>query len=111
MKSLNHLLLLRAERYLAIKHPFAYENLVTEVRVIVASGVSWASAILFPMEEFWQPEKQYVAKLGVLVMQFISISLLVYLHVSAVYMEVRCNENQITANRRSFFVELVGFSK
>ena len=74
MRSFNHLLLLSAERYLAVKHPFAYENLVIEVRIIVASGLSWAAAILFPMEEFWPPKKQYVAKLGVLVMQLISIS-------------------------------------
>ena len=95
----NHLLLFSAERYIALKHPFAYENLVTEVRIIVTSGVSWAAAILFPMEEYWPPKKQHVAKLAVLVMQYISISLLVYLNVS-VYREVRRNEKQITANRR-----------
>ena len=73
MRSFNHLLLLSAEGHLAIKHPFAYEDLVIEVRIIVASGVSWAAAILFPIKEFWQPKKQYVAKLRVLLMQFISI--------------------------------------
>ena len=104
MTSFNHLLLLSAERYIAIKHPFAYENLVTESRIIVASGVSWAAAILFPMEEFWPPKKQYVAKSAVLVMQFISISLLVYLNVS-VYREVRRHEKQIIANQVSLEVK------
>ena len=33
--SLNHFVVLSAERYFAIKHSFAYENLVTEVRIIV----------------------------------------------------------------------------
>ena len=104
MTSFNHLLLLSAERYLAIKHPFAYENLVTETRIIVASGLSWSAAILFPMEESWPPKKQYIAKSAVLVMQFISISLLVYLNVS-VYREVRRNENKIIANQVSLEVK------
>ena len=47
MRSFNHLLLLSAEGHLAIKHPFAYENLDIEVRIIVASGLSWVAAILF----------------------------------------------------------------
>ena len=37
MASLNHFVLLSAERYIAIKHSFAYENLVTEVRIIATS--------------------------------------------------------------------------
>ena len=46
--SLNHFVLLSTERYIAIKHSFAYENLVTEVRVIEASGLVWAAAIILP---------------------------------------------------------------
>ena len=104
MASFNHLLLLSAERYIAIKHSFEYENVVTEVRIIVASGVSWAAAILFPMEEFWPPMKQYIAKLAVFVMQFISIALLVYFNVF-VYREVRRSEKQIIANQVSLEVK------
>ena len=92
------------ERYIAIKHSFAYENVVSEVRIIVASGVSWAAAILFPMEEFWPPMKQYIAKLAVFVMQFISIALLVYFNVF-VYREVRRSEKQIIANQVSLEVK------
>ena len=36
--SLNHFVVLSAERYVALKHSFAYENLVTEVRIIATSG-------------------------------------------------------------------------
>jgi len=43
---LNHFVVLSAERYLAIKHPFAYENLVTEVRIIVSSGLAWTATII-----------------------------------------------------------------
>ena len=45
--SLLHLLLMSGERYLAIKHPFAYENgLVTEARIIMASGLAWMCAAI-----------------------------------------------------------------
>ena len=37
--SLDHFVVLSGERYIAIKHSFAYENLVTEVRIIVVSGL------------------------------------------------------------------------
>ena len=50
MASFNHLFLLSAERCFAIKHLFAYENLITEVRIIIASGLAWAAAIVLLME-------------------------------------------------------------
>ena len=52
--SLNHFVVLSAERYIAIKHSFAYENLVTEVRIITASGLAWVVAIILPMEDSGQ---------------------------------------------------------
>ena len=100
MASLNHFVLLSAERYLAIKHSFAYENLVTEVRIIVASGLMWAAAIIPPMEDFWPSNIRNVAKLAVLFMQFIFLALVVCFNVS-VYREVRRNEKQIIANQVS----------
>ena len=51
--SLNHLVVLSAERYLAIKHSFTYESLVTEVRIMVASSMAWAVPIILPVEDFW----------------------------------------------------------
>ena len=98
--SLNLSVLLSAERYLAIKHPFTYENLVTEVRIIVATGLVWAAAIAIPTEDFWPPKIQYVGLLIVVVMQLISIASVIYLNVS-VYREVRRNEKQIIANQVS----------
>jgi len=98
--SLNIFVLLSAERYLAIKHPFAYENLVTEVRIIVATGLAWAVAIALPTEDFWPPNIQYVGMLFMVTMQLISIALVVYLNVS-VYREVRRSEKQIVANQVS----------
>ena len=104
MTSLNLCVVLSAERYVAIKHSFAYKKLVTEVRIIVASGLAWAAAIILPMEDFWPPKIRYIAKLAVLVMQFISIALLFSFNVS-VYREVRRNEKQIIANQVSLEVK------
>ena len=102
--SLHLFLLLSAERYLAIKHSFAYENLVTEVRIIVASGLAWAVAIILPIEDFWPPNIQYLAVLVIVIIQLISLVLLVYFNVS-VYMEIRRSEKRIIANQVSLEVK------
>ena len=45
--ALLHLVLISGERYLAMKHSFAYITLVTEARLLVASALAWLlSAIL-----------------------------------------------------------------
>ena len=41
--SLVHLALASGERYLAIKHPFQYTDVVTEARLLVASLLAWLS--------------------------------------------------------------------
>ena len=89
-----------AERYIAIKHSFAYENLVTEFRIIAASGLAWAVSMIVPTEGVWSPNMQYVTILVLVIVQFISIALVVYSNIS-VYKEVRRNEKQITANQVS----------
>ena len=98
--SVNHLVVLSAERYLAIKHSFAYENLVTEVRIMVASSLAWAVAIILPVEEFWPANKRIVTTFVVVFMPFISLGLVVYFNI-IVYREVRRNEKQIIANQVS----------
>ena len=97
--SLLHLLLMSGERYLAIKHPFAYENgLVTEARIIIASGLAWmCAAIVYGIRASIFREISVV---------FISavISTVVYCHV-VIYKEVRRNTQQIIANQVSFAVK------
>ena len=100
MASVNHFVLLSTERYIAIKHSFAHENLVTEVRIIVAPGLMWAAAIIPPMEDFWPANIRNVTKFAVLFVHFIFLALVVYFNVS-VYREVRHNERQIIANQVS----------
>ena len=98
MASLNHFVLLSAERYIAIKHSFAYENLVTEVRIIAVSGVMWAAAIIPLIEDFRPANIRNVTKFAVLFMLFIFLALVFYFHVS-VYREVRGSEKQIITDQ------------
>ena len=87
------------EHYLAIKHPFAYENgLVTEARIIMASGLAWmCAAIVYGIRASIFREVSVV---------FISavISTVVYCHV-VIYKEVRRNTQQIIANQVSLAVK------
>ena len=98
--SLNHLMLTSAERYFAIKHTFAYEDQVTEVRIIIASGLAWAAAIILPVEDIIMSKKHLVTVLTVSATLFIFFPVMVYFNV-AVYKEVRRNEKQIAANQVS----------
>ena len=70
-----------------VKHPFVYETQVTEVRIIMASALAWAAAIIL----------SYVGLLygGVIIVsETLLIILPIYFNVS-VYKEVRRNEKQI----------------
>ena len=96
--SLHHLLLISAERYLAIKHPFTHETLVTEVRVIIASCLAWAAAILLPVENVLLTNS-ILAKVFAAI-SFLFFLMMVYFNVS-VYKEVRRNERHIAANQVS----------
>jgi len=60
----NHFVVLNAERCHATKHSFAYDSIVTEVRIIVASGLAWAVAIIPLMEDFWPGNIQNVTKIS-----------------------------------------------
>ena len=100
MASLYHLLLMSAERYLAIKHPFAYETQVTEVRIIIASAVAWAAAIFLPTQDLWLTSSQFLIILTASIILFFYCLPMIYFNI-AVYKEVRRNEKQIAANQVS----------
>ena len=83
--SLLHMVLLSVERYLALKRPFAYITLVTEGRVLIASGIIWLLSIV----------QQVLSVLDItaiahtnLIFIILSIGLIVYCHVT-VYIETR----------------------
>ena len=87
------------ERYLAIKHPFAYENgLVTEARIIIASGMAWTCAAII-----YGIKTSILRKIGVVLISAV-ISAVVYCHV-VIYKEVRRNTQQIIANQVSLAVK------
>lgn len=102
LASFYHLFVMSGERYLAIKHSFAYEDgLVTEARVIIASGLSWLAAIIIlPVGFISEASRQFTSSLTVFVALFVLIPAILYFHI-AVYQEVRRNKKQIIANQIS----------
>ena len=93
LASLHKLVLMSAERYIAIKHPFRHETQVTEVRIIMASALAWAAAIILSI-------KSLSPKLILIVSETLLIILPIYFNVS-VYKEVRLNKIKIAANQVS----------
>ena len=93
LASFHHLILMSAERYVAIKHPFLYESLVTKVRIIMASALAWVAIIIVSSEDFLPTSI-------LLVTETLLIILPIFFNVS-VYKEVRRNKKQISANQVS----------
>jgi len=93
LASLHHLVLMSAERYVAITRPFAYETVITEVRIIVASFLAWVAAILFSVENL-------LPTAAVAVSESLLLIFPIYFNVS-VYKEVSRNKKQIAANQVS----------
>ena len=93
MASFYHLVLLNAERYFAIKHPFAYETRVTEIRIIIASGLAWAVANIISSENLLTIAIQAI-------FQMLLVVVSAYFNV-LVYKEVRRQEKHIAANQVS----------
>ena len=91
--SFYHTVLMNAERYVAIKHPFAYEIRVTEIRIIIASCLTWAVTII--------PYSKNLLIIAILVIfQMLLAVVSVFFNVS-VYKEVRRQERRIAANQVS----------
>ena len=94
--SLFHLVLISGERYLAMKHPFAYTTLVTEARLLVASLLVWLlSGILQVL--FLVNQKTVVMHTKTTSIA-LSIAFIVFCHV-AVYRETRRHEQQLAAQQ------------
>jgi len=91
LDSLHQLVLMSAERYFAIKHPFVYEKHVSEVRIIMVSALVWIATIILS-SQVHQPTPILI------VFETLLIVLPIYFNVS-VYKEVRRNKKQIAANQ------------
>ena len=93
LASFHHLVLMSAERFVAIKHPFVYETQVTEVRIIMASALAWAAAVILSI-------KSLSPTAILIVCETLLIILPIYFNVS-VYKEVGLNKIKIAANQVS----------
>ena len=93
LASFHHLVLMSAERYVAIKHPFVYETQVTEVRIVMASVLAWVAGII--LSYIGLPPSAIL-----IVSETLLLILPIYFNVS-VYMEVRRNKIKIAANQVS----------
>ena len=93
--SLLHMVLLSAERYVAMKHSFAYITLVTESRLLTASAIIWLLSIV----------QQVLSVLDItaiahnnLIFIILSIGSIVYCHLT-VYIETRRHEIRLASQQ------------
>ena len=98
--TLNHLFLISLERYIAIKHPFTYQNKVTAGRIIIASGLAWVVVILLPTKELVKTDIHFARLIVASLMPLMLFSGVIFFNVS-VYKEVRRAKKQIAANQVS----------
>ena len=95
MPRFTHLALISGERYLAMKHPFAYTTMVTEARLLAASASAWLlSVILHILLAVHKTTFALILNLFV----SLSISFIVFCHVT-VYRETRRHEQQLAAQQ------------
>ena len=93
--SLTHMALISGERYVAMRHPFAHFNLVTEARLLVASVLAWLLSIFFHIglvvyRSVFLPINN--ATMG------LCLAFIIFCHVT-VYREIRRHEKQIAAQQ------------
>ena len=93
--SLLHMVLLSAERYLAMKHPFAYITLVTEGRLLIASALIW---LLFVFQRVLSVLDIILISRTNSIFIILSIGLIVYCHIT-VYNETRRHEKQLASQQ------------
>ena len=97
--SFHHLVLISAEPFVAMKHPFVYQSKVTEVRIIMVSVLSWVAAIITEMTRILSCGNLLTTAILV-----ISETLLLILHIyfnASVYKEVRRNNKQVANDQVS----------
>lgn len=95
--SLFHLALISDERYLAMKHPFAYMNIVTESRLLIASVLVY---VLSFCVQFFSLVDQSILVLFSNISFALPLVFIIFCHVK-VYFVTRRHEKQIAAQQVS----------
>ena len=92
--SIIHLVLMSVERYLAIKHSFAYTTMVTKSRILISSALAWTTSVVITIPLVLTDNKMYLNITNGLLVVFLAI--IIFCQV-AVYVEIRRHEKQIAA--------------
>ncbi len=95
--SIAHLVLMAADRYMAIKHSYRYEHIVTKRRVLIGSAVAWiltttVHILLFFDHDLFVPINNSILAAFVVLIIVCSV---------VVYGEARRHEKQIAAQQIS----------
>ena len=96
--SIRHLVLISVERFIAIKHSFAYTTMVTKPRILGSSALAWVTVVLSNMVLLITDSNIFLTINNIIL--FILIAIIVFCQV-AVYRETRRHEKQIAAQQVS----------
>ena len=94
--SLIHLALVSGERYLAMKHAYSYATgLVTEARLLVASGMAWSFSLILHIPLFIDRPLFYPINTTFI---GLSLAIIICCHLS-VYREVRRHQKELSTQQ------------
>ena len=98
--SLFHIILVNAEKYIAIRHPLQYETMVTKARLIGSSGFLWITVLftqlIMPAANI---DDQTHAQVDA-ILAFLSIAIISFCQVM-IYLETRRQKKKIAAQQVS----------
>ena len=94
--SLIHLVLISGERYLAMKHTYAYHTgLVTEARLLMGSTLAWLFSIIFHISLLIDSTIYFVINNTII---GLSIAIIIFCQIT-VYREVRRHEKELSTQQ------------
>ncbi|XP_078342193.1 melanocyte-stimulating hormone receptor-like [Oculina patagonica] len=96
--SLRHLVLIDVERYIAIKHSFAYTTMVTKARILGSSVLAWITVVFTNLPLLIAENKIFLTMNNILLVLLIATIGFCQL---AVYGETRRHEKQIASQQVS----------
>lgn len=98
--SLFHIVLISLERFLAIKHPFFYENYSSNKISIISSVIVWILAVIPALKDLIDSKNDFVSVVFVDVLSVCSILVIIVCHVT-IYFEARRHQKQIASQQIS----------